>query len=65
MEMKPRFLLLPVLIGGFLAARAASDPNHATANYIKLSVDPTGKSYTISIPATGHQRTFQARLDKP
>ena len=30
-------------------------------NYIKLSVDPSGKSYTISIPATGHQRTFQTR----
>jgi hypothetical protein len=31
------------------------------ANYIKLSVEPSGKSYTISIPATGHKRTFQTR----
>jgi competence protein ComEC len=30
-------------------------------NYIKLTVDPTGKSYTISIPATGHTKTFQTR----
>lgn len=30
-------------------------------NYIQLSVDPTGKSYTISIPAHGHQRTFQSK----
>lgn len=30
-------------------------------NYIKLSVDPSGKSYTIFIPATGHKRTFQTR----
>jgi competence protein ComEC len=46
-------------------ANFSANPNHATANYIKLSVDPTGKSYTISIPATGHQRTFLTRLDKP
>jgi len=31
------------------------------ANYIKLSVEPSGKSYTISIPATGHTRTFKTR----
>jgi beta-lactamase superfamily II metal-dependent hydrolase len=30
-------------------------------NYIKLSVDASGKTYTVSIPATGHQRTFQTR----
>ena len=31
------------------------------ANFIKLSVDASGKSFTTSIPATGHQRTFQTR----
>jgi len=46
-------------------ANFSSNPNHETANYIKLSVDPSGKSYTISIPATGHERTFPTRLDKP
>jgi hypothetical protein len=33
-------------------------------NYIKLSVDPSGKTYTISIPATGHSRTYQTREKK-
>lgn len=32
------------------------------ANYIRLSVDPSGKSYTVSIPATGHKKTFQTRV---
>ncbi len=30
-------------------------------NYIKLSVEPSGKAYTVSIPATGHKKTFQTR----
>ena len=31
------------------------------ANYIKLSVAPDAASYTITIPAKGHRRTFQTR----
>lgn len=31
------------------------------ANFIKLSVEPTGASYTVSIPAKGYSRTYQAR----
>jgi beta-lactamase superfamily II metal-dependent hydrolase len=30
-------------------------------NYVKLSVAPDGKSYTVSIPATGHRKTYQTR----
>lgn len=30
-------------------------------NFIKMTVDDSGKSYTISIPATGHQRKFETR----
>ncbi len=30
-------------------------------NYIKCSVAPDGKSFTLSIPATGHTQTFQTR----
>ena len=28
------------------------------ANFIKLSVDPAAREYTVSIPARGHERTF-------
>jgi competence protein ComEC len=31
------------------------------AHYIRLSVDPSSKSYTVRIPAKGHQRTFQSK----
>ena len=32
-----------------------------SANYIKLSVAPDGGQYTLSIPATGHSRTFKTK----
>lgn len=48
----------------FIANLALSTRAHAEmcdANYIKLSVDSSGKFYTISIPATGHKKTFQTQ----
>jgi hypothetical protein len=30
-------------------------------NHIKLSVAADGKSYTVSVPATGHERTYETR----
>jgi competence protein ComEC len=30
-------------------------------NYIKLSVAPDGQSYTVSIPANKHERTFETK----
>lgn len=39
----------------------ANADEKCAANYIKLTVAPDAKSYTVSIPATGHQRTFETR----
>ena len=35
-----------------------ADAVKCTANLIKMSVAPDGKSYTISIPSNGHSRTY-------
>ena len=31
------------------------------ANVIKLSVAPDGKSYTVSVPSTGHSRSYRTK----
>ncbi len=41
--------------------RIANLEEKCQANYIKLSVAPDGKKYTVSIPANGHSRTFQTK----
>ncbi len=41
----------------FIAKHAAE----CAAHFIKLSVAPDAKTYTVSIPATGHTRTFPTR----
>ncbi|MEX0978059.1 MAG: MBL fold metallo-hydrolase [Pirellulales bacterium] len=39
----------------------ANPTKDCKANIIKLSVDPTGSSYTVTIPANGHSRTYRTR----
>jgi len=39
----------------------ANVEEQCAGNFIKLTVAPDGKSYTVSIPATGHTRTFETR----
>lgn len=43
------------------ADHCAND-TEAGGNYLKLSVAPDGRSYTVSVPSTGHHRTFTTRL---
>lgn len=42
-------------------ALIANLEENCAANYIKLTVAPDGKQYTVAIPGTGHTRTFQTR----
>lgn len=39
----------------------ANFPEKCEGHHIKLSVAPSGKSYTVSIPATGHSKTYETR----
>ena len=39
----------------------ANFPEKCEGHHIKLSVAASGKSYTVSIPATGHSKTYQTR----
>ena len=43
---------------------STSRPPTIPGNIIKLSVAPDGKSYTITIPSTGHTKTYQTRMGK-
>jgi beta-lactamase superfamily II metal-dependent hydrolase len=43
----------------------ANIPVACEGNYIKCSVDPSGKSYTVSIPATGVSKTYATVLNRP
>ena len=42
----------------------ANKEEQCKANYIKLSVAPDAKTYTVSIPANKHERTFKTREGK-
>ena len=41
--------------------RIANTEKGKAGNLVKLSVSPAGDSYTVRIPATGHEETFETR----
>lgn len=43
----------------------ANKEKECQGNYVKLSVAPDAKSYTVSIPANSHSRTFQTKERQP
>jgi hypothetical protein len=42
----------------------ANQEEKCKANYIKLSVAPDAKTYTVSIPANKHERTYNTKVEK-
>jgi beta-lactamase superfamily II metal-dependent hydrolase len=42
-------------------AFVANDDENCQGAYIKLSVDPTGKTYTVTVPSKGTSRSYQTR----
>jgi beta-lactamase superfamily II metal-dependent hydrolase len=41
--------------------RTANADEACAGNFIKMSVDPTGKTYSVSVPSTGHEQTYETR----
>jgi beta-lactamase superfamily II metal-dependent hydrolase len=41
--------------------RIANLEEGSSANYVMLSVDASGKSYTVSVPSTHHQRSYKTK----
>jgi beta-lactamase superfamily II metal-dependent hydrolase len=41
----------------------ANVEKNCAGNYIKLTVAPDGKSYTVTIPANGHKKTYQTKQE--
>lgn len=43
------------------ASYIANENENCDGNYVALCVDPAAKTYTVRIPATKNERTFQVR----
>jgi competence protein ComEC len=52
---------LDVAQGNTGADRIANEGEDCAGNFIRLSVDPDGRAYTVWVPATGHRRTYATR----
>ena len=52
---------LDVPRGNTGADRIANEEEDCAGNFIRLSVDPDGRAYTVWVPATGHRRTYTTR----
>lgn len=44
-----------------LAERIANENEACAGNYVKLSVEPDGRRYTVAVPSTGHRQSYATR----
>lgn len=44
--------------------RIANWDESCSAEYVKLAVEPDGRRYTVSVPATGHRASYKSRARK-
>ena len=45
----------------FIANKGGGKDQPCEGNYIKLSVEPDGKKYTVTVPATKHEQAFETK----
>jgi len=44
-----------------LAPRIANEPEDCAGSFIKLSVEPDGRRYSVEVPSTGHRQSYATR----
>lgn len=41
--------------------RIANRDEECAGNYVRMSIEPSGRRFTLSVPSTGHEKTYETR----